>query len=110
MKTAPKIIQEYIARDGKNHFREWLDGLKDIKAQVKVDIRISRLRLGNFGDTKGVGQGVYELRIHFGPGYRVYYGLDGNTVILLLCGGDKGSQKKDIQKTVALWNEYQEGA
>ncbi|RJP85885.1 MAG: type II toxin-antitoxin system RelE/ParE family toxin [Desulfobacteraceae bacterium] len=109
METAPRIIQEYVGGDGKNHFSEWFDGLKDIKAQVKVDIRISRLRLGNFGDTKGVGQGVYELRIHFGPGYRVYYGLEGNTVILLLCGGDKGSQKKDIKKAVALWNEYQEG-
>ena len=108
METTLKIMQEYIARDGKNHFREWFDSLKDIKAQVKIDIRISRLRLGNFGDAKRVGPGVYELRIHFGPGYRVYYGLEGNKIVLLLCGGDKSTQKKDVQKAVAHWKEYKE--
>lgn len=109
METTLKIIKEYIARDGKNHFREWLDNLKDIKTQAKIDIRIGRLRLGNFGDTKGVGQGVYELRIHFGPGYRVYYGLEGNKIVLLLCGGDKRTQKNDIKKAVNHWEEYQGG-
>ena len=108
METVEKIIKEYIAGDGKNHFREWFESLKDIKAQAKIDIRIGRLRLGNFGDAKGVGHGVYELRIHTGPGYRVYYGLDGNTIVLLLFGGDKRTQKKDIKKAVALWNEYKE--
>jgi putative addiction module killer protein len=109
METTVKIIKEYIAKDGKNHFREWLDNLRDIKTQAKIDIRISRLRLGNFGDTKGIGQGVYELRIHFGPGYRVYYGLEGNKIVLLLCGGDKRTQKKDIKKAVNHWEEYQGG-
>ncbi len=83
------IIKEYIAENGKNHFRDWHDGLKDAGARAKIDIRIARLRLGNFGDAKSVEQGVYELRIHFGPGYRIYYGLDGNRIVLLLCGGDK---------------------
>lgn len=106
MKTVKRIIKEYIAKDGKNHFRKWFDSLKDIRTQAKVDIRVSRLRLGNFGDAKGVGQGVYELRIHFGPGYRVYYGLDGTKIVLLLCGGDKGTQKMDIKKAVAYWEEY----
>ncbi len=106
METIQRIIKEYIAQDGKNHFREWLDGLKDVRVQAKIDIRITRLRLGNFGDAKGVGHGVYELRIHFGPGYRVYYGLDGEKIVLLLCGGDKSSQKKDIKKAVAHWAEY----
>ncbi len=109
MDAAPRIIKEYIAEDGKNYFREWFDSLKDIRTQVKIDIRIDRLRLGNFGDAKGVGFGVHELRIHSGPGFRVYFGLDGNTLVLLLCGGDKGAQKKDIQKAVALWKEYKEG-
>jgi len=108
METTARIIQEYIAKDEKNHFREWFDNLKDIKAQVKIDIRIGRLRLGNFGDAKGVGHGVYELKIHFGPGYRVYYGLEGSKIVLLLCGGDKSSQKKDIKKAVAHWKEYKE--
>lgn len=107
MEAIKRIIEEYITKDGINHFREWLEGLKDVKAQVKVDIRINRVRLGNFGDTKGISQGVHELRIHFGPGYRVYYGLDGPKIVLLLCGGDKGSQKKDIKKAVALLKEYE---
>jgi len=109
METVERIIKEYISRDGKNHFRRWFDSLKDIRAQAKVDVRIGRLRLGNFGDTKGVGHGVYELRIQFGPGYRVYYGLDGKEIVLLLCAGDKGTQKKDIKKAVAHWEEYKGG-
>ncbi|MGB9500293.1 MAG: type II toxin-antitoxin system RelE/ParE family toxin [Dissulfuribacterales bacterium] len=109
METTLKIIQEYIAKDGKNHFREWFDSLKDFKTQAKIDIRLSRLRLGNFGDAKGVGHGVYELRIHFGPGYRVYYGLEGNKIVLLLCGGEKRTRKKDIKKAVAHWEEYKGG-
>lgn len=71
-----------------------------------MDVRIGRLRLGNFGDTKSLGTGVYELRIHFGPGYRIYYGLEGNKIVILLCAGDKSSQKKDIKKAVTFWEEY----
>lgn len=108
METIERIIKEYISKDGKNHFREWNNSLKDKKAKVKIDIRIARLRLGNFGDTKSVGDGVYELRIHFGPGYRIYYGLDGDRIVLLLCGGDKKTQKKDIKKASAFWEEYKE--
>lgn len=73
-----------------------------------MDIRIARLRLGNLGDSKSVGQGVYELRVHFGPGYRIYYGLDGEKLVLLLCGGDKKTQKKDIEKAKAFWENYKE--
>ena len=64
--------------------------------------RIARLRLGNFGDTRPVGDGVHELRIHFGPGFRVYFGREGDAVVILLCGGDKGSQRRDIAKAIAL--------
>lgn len=109
METTERIIKEYIANDGKNHFRIWHDGLKDLKARVKIDIRIAYLRLGNFGDAKSVGGGVYELRIHFGPGYRIYYGLDGKEIVLLLCGGDKKTQKKDIKKAALFWDAYKEG-
>jgi len=108
MEIIERIIREYISKDGKNHFRDWHDDLKDIKAQVKIDIRVARLRLGNFGDAKSVGKGVYELRIHFGPGYRIYYGLDGDKIVLLLCGGDKKTQKKDIKKAAAFWENYKE--
>ncbi|WP_457551841.1 type II toxin-antitoxin system RelE/ParE family toxin [Desulfobacula sp.] len=106
METTEKIIQEYITQEGKNYFREWFDSLKDIKTQAKIDVRLGRLRLGNFGDTKGLGKGVYELRIHFGPGYRIYYGLEGNKIVILLCAGDKSGQKKDIKKAVTFWEEY----
>lgn len=106
METTERIVQEYIAATGKNPFREWFDSLKDIKTQAKIDIRLARLRLGNFGDAKSVGQGVHELRLKFGPGYRIYYGLEGTKIVLLLCAGDKSSQKKDIKKAHAYWQEY----
>ncbi|MFH1155532.1 MAG: type II toxin-antitoxin system RelE/ParE family toxin [Pseudomonadota bacterium] len=98
METTKRIIHEYITSEGRNAFREWLYSLKDFRAQVKVDIRIARLRLGNFGDTKSVGKGVYELRIPYDPGYRIYYGLEGNELVILLCAGDKRTQKQDIKK------------
>ncbi len=106
METTEKIIHEYITGEGNNLFREWFDSLKDVRAQVKIDVKIGRIRLGNFGDTKSVGKGVYELRIKFGPGYRVYYGLEGNKIVLLLCAGDKSSQKKDIKKAHIFWQEF----
>lgn len=82
-------------------FKEWLDGVKDIVARQKVRIRLDRIRLGNLGNNRSVGQGVYELKIHNGPGYRVYYGLKQKTVVLLLLGGDKSSQKEDIAQAKA---------
>ncbi len=98
METTERIIYEYVTHDGRNHFREWFDSLSDVQAQIKTDVRIARIRLGNFGDAKSVGKGVYELRIDFGPGYRIYYGLEGINIVFLLCAGDKSSQKKDIKK------------
>ena len=68
--------------------------------------RIDRVEEGNFGDHRFVGGGVWEIRIHYGPGYRVYYGEDGPKVVLLICGGDKGTQKKDVRKAQELWAEY----
>lgn len=93
METTERIIQEYITQQGNNPFRDWFNSLKDVRAQVQIDVRISRIRLGNFGDAKSVGKGVYELRIQVGPGYRIYYGLEGSKIVLLLCAGDKSSQK-----------------
>ena len=75
-----------------------------------IRARINRLELGNFGDCKSVGTGVLELRVSFGPGYRVYFGRDGNTLVVLLCGGDKGSQAKDILKAKLLWKEYKDAS
>lgn len=86
-------------------FETWLRGLADKTAAAIVARRIRRIAMGNLGDTKSVGDGVSELRVHHGPGYRVYFTRRGNTVIVLLCGGDKGSQARDITQAKALAKE-----
>jgi len=106
METTERIIHEYITQQGNNPFRDWFNSLKDVRAQVQIDVRIGRIRLGNLGDAKSVGKGVYELRIQVGPGYRIYYGLEGSKIVLLLCAGDKSSQKKDIKKAHVFWQEF----
>jgi putative addiction module killer protein len=83
-------------------FRDWLDGLKDRQAQARIAQRIVRLQGGLFGDVKPVGEGVSELRVDHGPGYRVYFTRRGSVVVILLCGGDKRTQAKDIQRAQAM--------
>ena len=83
-------------------FIEWLTNLRDVAARARIAKRIDRVAAGNFGDTKPVGAGVSELRFTFGPGYRVYYTRRGDVVVILLCGGDKGSQGKDIERAKAM--------
>ena len=83
-------------------FAKWLDGLHDIRARARILVRIERLSSGNPGDVKAVGEGVSELRINYGPGYRVYYKKRGQKVIVLLAGGDKGTQAKDIKTALRL--------
>ena len=87
-------------------FDSWLRGLKDRQGRLRILERIDRLAHGNPGDTKAIGRGVFELRLMFGPGYRVYYLLDGDRLILLLCGGDKSSQGKDIETAQRLADEW----
>ncbi|WP_353230270.1 type II toxin-antitoxin system RelE/ParE family toxin [Novosphingobium sp.] len=77
-------------------FNKWFSGLRDSMAQKRILIRLGRLKLGNFGDAKPVGDGVSDLRIPHGPGYRLYYSVRGQELVLLLCGGDKDSQSRDI--------------
>ena len=83
-------------------FSDWLAGLRDQRAKAKIAARIDRLSLGNAGDVEPVGEGVSELRIHYGAGYRVYFVKRGRTLIILLCGGDKSTQTKDIRAAKAL--------
>jgi putative addiction module killer protein len=90
-------------------FRNWLDNLRDGKARLRIDDRLRRLAGGNAGDTKSVGDGVQELRLHFGPGYRVYYMWRDGVLIVLLCGGDKRSQARDIAKAKELAKEADDG-
>lgn len=89
-----------------NDFKDWLEGLRDRRAAVRVMVRIDRLAAGNPGDVKPVGEGVSELRITYGPGYRVYFIQQGDVLIVLLTGGDKSTQDKDISKARALANEW----
>ena len=96
VETYPYTIAYYLTETGGKPFKEWLDGLKDITARQKVCIRLDRVRLGNLGRYRSVGEDVYELKIDYGPGYRVYYGTEKRTIILLLLGGDKSTQRKDI--------------
>lgn len=86
-------LHEYQTADGKTPLTEWLDALRDGTARARIVARLDRLKVGLLGDWKTAGEGVCELRIDYGPGYRVYYGQDGNTLIILLCGGDKRTQQ-----------------
>ena len=86
-------------------YQRWYSRLRDVQAQARIDARIRRVSLGNFGDVKSVGDGVSELRVSYGPGYRVYFARRGERVIVLLCGGDKGSQRRDIAQAKAMAKE-----
>ena len=100
-------IELLVFRRGRTApFSAWLASLKDARAIGIVRARLNRIRLGNFGDYKPVGGGVEELRIDFGPGYRVYYGRDGSSVVILLCAGDKRTQARDILASQKYWKEY----
>lgn len=97
-------IKEYVSINGKNYFRSWIEDLEKT-SRAKIQARIFRVELGNLGNYKKLGDGVSELKIDFGPGFRVYFGEEDGQIILLLIGGDKSSQKKDIQKAKDLWAE-----
>jgi putative addiction module killer protein len=90
-------------------FSKWLRSLRDIQARARIQARIDRLESGNPGDAKPVGNGVSEMRIHYGPGYRVYFIERGSQLIVLLAGGDKDSQTNDIQRAIALSKELDDG-
>jgi putative addiction module killer protein len=106
MSQAPWNIDKLVLASGRCLFEEWFDSLS-LQVQVRVDARLDRIKLGNFGDFKPVGEGVFELRFKFGPGYRIYYALAEQSLVLLLVGGDKSSQTGDIKLAKKLWIEYQ---
>ncbi|MFN3635166.1 MAG: type II toxin-antitoxin system RelE/ParE family toxin [Rhizobium rhizophilum] len=88
-------------------FREWLEKLRDRRAAAKIAARLARLELGNFGDVEPVGEGVSELRIHYGPGYRAYLVQRGEVLVIVLCGGDKSSQGRDIKRAKEMARELE---
>lgn len=100
-----KLVR-YQTEDGRVPFSQWLDSLKDTKAAVAVLRRLDRASRGNFGDHKFERDGVWEMRIDQGPGYRVYYFPHGETLVVLLCGGDKSSQKKDLDRAVEYRRDF----
>ena len=106
MKAHPRELRVYESPEGTVPFDEWLDELRDQKGRARIEVRLDRLELGNFGDCKPVGEGVLELRLDFGPGYRVYFAEDGPTIVLLLIGGDKSTQTKDIKTAKGYWQEH----
>lgn len=106
MEPTPRELQSYTTEDGRCPFEDWLSSLRDVEGRAIVRKRLNRVRLGNLGNTRSIGDGVWELKIDFGPGYRVYFGEDGPRIVVLLMGGDKGSQERDILKAKEYWRDY----
>ena len=92
-----------------DEFQRWFGRLRDDRALTRINLRLERIKRGHFGDIRSVGDGVYEMRIHYGPGYRLYYIRDGATIVVLLCGGDKDSQVRDIQRARRLAVDWRSG-
>ncbi len=101
-------LEVYITDQGRKPFTEWLNRIEDIKTRAIIRARLNRIRLGNFGDCHSVGDGVLEFRIDYGPGYRIYFGRVGLQVILLLCAGQKRTQRNDIERAKRHWMTYLE--
>lgn len=101
----PQLLY-YQTSSGRRPFPEWLDALQDSEACGRIEARLARLLSGNFGDSEYVGEGVTELRIDWGPGYRVYFARLGEVVVLLLCGGDKRTQQRDIERAKDYFRDY----
>jgi putative addiction module killer protein len=106
VEASRKQLRIYEDVRGVRPFEVWLRSLKDVKGRAVIRARLARLMLGNMGDSKPVGEGLYETRIAFGPGYRIYYAQDGKVVVVILCGGDKGSQSRDIEIAKRYWADY----
>lgn len=103
-----KKIKIYESSQGNQPFTDWLNSIKDRTIKKRIIDRLDRIRFNNFGDNKSVGEEVYELRLHFGAGYRIYYGQIEDVIILLLCNGDKSTHIRDIDKAKNYFNEYKE--
>lgn len=101
-------LRRYCAKDGRQPFSDWLNGLKDKSLMARIRMRLRRVETGNLGDCKSVGVGLLELRLHHGPGYRIYLGCHGDQLIILLGGGDKTTQQADIRIARHRWTDWKE--
>lgn len=102
-----KELRYYIPLNGKPPFVEWLEKIKDNQTRIRIDRRLERLEVGHYGDYTPLSNagGICELRFTFGPGYRIYFAEFNHTIVILLCGGDKSTQKKDVEKAQYYWKE-----
>jgi putative addiction module killer protein len=107
MQVQPREIRRYTTPEGRAPFTEWLDSLRDRNVRVRIKSRLDRVEQGNLGDFKSVGQGVFELRINYGPGYRVYFGQVGLTIVVILIAGDKSTQEQDIRQAIEYWTDHE---
>jgi len=109
MEVRQRELVYYTTPDGKVVVRDWLRSLPDPNTRTRIRIRLDRLEDGNLGDHRSAGEGIFELRIDFGPGYRIYIGQDGKRIVVLLCGGDKETQDCDIRLSKKYWQDYKKG-
>ncbi|MBN8559869.1 MAG: type II toxin-antitoxin system RelE/ParE family toxin [Leptolyngbya sp. UWPOB_LEPTO1] len=110
MEAQPRELVLYVTDQGDVPFETWFLGLRDRQARIRIRKRLDRVEMGNLGDYKSVGSGVFELRIDYGSGYRVYFAFSGSTIVLLLCGGDKTTQDRDILVAKQYWSDFQANA
>ena len=106
MEIVERQIDYYRTESGRVPYREWHNTLRDTKTRAVIDARLARVRAGNFGSCETVGEGVSELKINYGPGYRIYFGQVGRRVVLLLTGGDKSTQNIDVRNARIFWQDY----
>lgn len=106
MNIIKRQIEIFCTTNGKKPFVSWLESLKDKKIRYRIKERLDRIALGNMGDCKPIREGVSELRLDFGPGYRIYFAEEKQKIVILLCGGDKSTQEKDIKKAIQYWEIY----
>src|ERR1043166_431320 len=99
-------IKMLVLPDGRCPFEDWFGDIRDKQAAARIDARLTRVESGNLGDCKSIGEGVSDLRVDYGPGYRIYFAESGRTIVVLLCGGDKSAQQRDINRAKAMWREY----
>jgi putative addiction module killer protein len=108
MQSHPREIRIYETEQGEAPFLSWLDSLRDQRARAKIKKRLDRIELGNLGDCRSVGEGVFEFRIDYGPGYRIYFAQIDMLIILLLSGGDKSTQDTDILQSKRFWTDFKQ--
>ena len=105
MEVIPRHVRNYVTPEGREPYEEWVNSYRNRKTRAIIRERVNRLHLGNFGDYKRLTADLYELRIHYGPGYRVYFGMVDRVIVILLCGGSKKTQRRDIERAKEYWEE-----